>query len=396
MRTTDVAIVGGGLGGSLTAAMLGRAGIDAILVDPHPVYPPDFRCEKLDGPQVDLLKKTGLADDVLRAATYDRECWIARFGRVVDKRPGDQHGIYYAPLVNTIRALIPTNCPTIHAKATAIETGEQRQTITLLNGETLGARLVVLANGLNIGLRDRLGLSRRILSECHSISIGFNVRPAGRRSFAFPALTYYAERPADRAALITLFPIGTTMRANLFVYRDMRDPWLKQMRDAPQETLFALMPGLRRLMGDFDVTDVVKIRPVDLYATQGHEQAGLVLIGDAFSTSCPAAGTGARKAINDAERLCNVHIPRWLATPGMDTDKIATFYNDPVKRECDAFSLAKAYQLRAFSLDPGLPWRLRRWSRFVAHYGVGRWRQLRSRIAGHPAGQRARPAPTGA
>src|SRR5690606_32801598 len=123
---------------------------------------------------------------------------------------------------------------------------------------------------------------------------------AGRRSFAFPALTYYAERPADRAALITLFPIGTTMRANLFVYRDMRDPWLKQMRDAPQETLFALMPGLRRLMGDFDVTDVVKIRPVDLYATQGHEQAGLVLIGDAFSTSCPAAVTGARKATNDA------------------------------------------------------------------------------------------------
>src|SRR6266576_718820 len=49
MRYTDIAIVGGGLAGSTAAAMLGRAGIPAILIDPHPVYPPDFRVEKLAG-----------------------------------------------------------------------------------------------------------------------------------------------------------------------------------------------------------------------------------------------------------------------------------------------------------------------------------------------------------
>ena len=52
MRHTDIAIVGGGLAGSTAAAMLGRAGIDAVLIDPHTVYPPDFRCEKLDASQV--------------------------------------------------------------------------------------------------------------------------------------------------------------------------------------------------------------------------------------------------------------------------------------------------------------------------------------------------------
>ena len=52
IHRTDVAIVGGGLAGSFTAAMLGRAGVDAILVDPHTEYPPDFRGEKLDGDQV--------------------------------------------------------------------------------------------------------------------------------------------------------------------------------------------------------------------------------------------------------------------------------------------------------------------------------------------------------
>src|SRR5580692_10800918 len=55
MRKKDVAILGGGLAGSLAAAMLGRAGIDCVLVDPHEIYPDDFRCEKLDGPQVAIL-----------------------------------------------------------------------------------------------------------------------------------------------------------------------------------------------------------------------------------------------------------------------------------------------------------------------------------------------------
>src|SRR5882672_6284065 len=100
MRKTDVAIVGGGLAGSTAAAMLGRAGIDAVLVDPHPAYPPDFRCEKLDASQVRLLVKTGLAEPVLRAATWDREVWIARFGHLVEKRPNGQYDLLYDTMVN--------------------------------------------------------------------------------------------------------------------------------------------------------------------------------------------------------------------------------------------------------------------------------------------------------
>ena len=65
MRHTDIAIIGGGLAGSTAAAMLGRAGISTILIDPHKIYPPDFRCEKLGGYQLDLLRKTGIADPVL-------------------------------------------------------------------------------------------------------------------------------------------------------------------------------------------------------------------------------------------------------------------------------------------------------------------------------------------
>ena len=47
MSCVDVAIVGGGLAGSTAAAMLGRAGISAVLIDVHKAYPADFRAEKI-------------------------------------------------------------------------------------------------------------------------------------------------------------------------------------------------------------------------------------------------------------------------------------------------------------------------------------------------------------
>jgi len=378
MRETDVAIVGGGLAGSTAAAMLSRAGIRAMLIDPHPTYPPDFRCEKLDAPQVALLHKTGLAAPVLRATTADDELCVARFGYLIDRRPNAQVGFFYDTLVNTVRAEIPPGSAFIAGKVTAIATSADRQTLTLSTGESITARLVVLTNGLNLALRHQLGIGRDVLSACHSISIGFNLTPVGRRNFDFRALTYFPERVADRMAYLTLFPIGHIMRANLFVYRDVHDPWLRQMKTAPREALQALMPGLRRLTGVTEVSDV-KIRPVDLVVSTNYRQPGLVLAGDAFATSCPAAGTGCNKVLTDIERLCNLHIPRWLASDSMDVDKIAAFYADPVKVACETFSRDKALFLRKLSTEAGVLWQARRLMRFVGGAGVGALRKMQTR-----------------
>ncbi len=380
MRSCDIAIIGGGLAGSTAAAMLGRAGINTVLIDPNLVYPPDLRCEKIGGSQLERLRKTGLLEPTLQATTLDGEVWEARFGHIICKKPSDQHGALYDTLVNTLRAQIPAGVGTAYAKATAIETSDHMQRVTLSNGEQISARLVVLANGLNIGLRHQLGIARLVTSACHSITMGFDVAPRGRAQFDFPALTYWPGRAGNRLAYLTLFPIGNVMRANLMVYREMDDPWLREFRDAPEDGMRALMPNLQSMMGDFDVVGPVRIRPADLYVTTGHRQAGVVVVGDAFSTSCPAAGTGTDKVFTDVERLCNVHIPAWLATDGMAADKIAAFYNDPVKTGCDDWSAAKARRLKSLTLSRSPYWRAQRWLRFVARFGEGRIHALRRRI----------------
>jgi 2-polyprenyl-6-methoxyphenol hydroxylase-like FAD-dependent oxidoreductase len=382
MRYTDIAIVGGGLAGSTAAAMLGKAGIAAVLIDPHSKYPPDFRVEKLGSDeQLERFRQTGLAESVLRSATFGGENWIARYGYLLDKKPTRQYGISYDSLVNAIRAEIPPGVETMHAKVTAISTSAERQKLTLSEGEMISARLVMLANGLNVGLRHTLGIERRIVSACHSISLGFDVVPAGRPAFDFPALTYFSERPSDRIPYLTLFPIGNRMRANLFVYRAIDDPWLRQMRRAPVETLNASLPRLHRITGDFDISGDIRIRPADLYVSAGYRRPGAVLVGDAFETTCPVTGTGTDKVFTDVERLCNVHIPAWLATEGMDADKIAAFYDDPVKQACDAWSSAKAYNFRSVSIDNGIYWQAQRWARFVAGLGEGALRRARDRFS---------------
>jgi 2-polyprenyl-6-methoxyphenol hydroxylase-like FAD-dependent oxidoreductase len=395
VRQTDIVIAGGGLAGSLAAAMLGRAGINAILVDPNPVYPPDFRCEKLDRVQLETLQKTGFIEAVLRASTPDRDCWVARQGRRIDTLHGvTQRGILYDTLVNTIRSEIPGNTTIIQGKVADISTSPDRQTVKLSTGEEIDARLVVVATGLNIGTKHKLGITREVISAAHSISIGFDMKPAGRAAFPFSSLTYFSEKPADRMAYFTAFPIGSKTRVNLFAYRDMNDPWLKEFRDAPQDKLFAMWPALGRMIGDFTVPSFVRIRPVDLYVCHGHRQSGLVMVGDAFATSCPAAGTGARKVLVDVERLCNVHIPRWLATRGMGEAKIATFYDDPVKRECDAVSLRKAFSLRSCSIDPAPYWAAMRWGKFILRSGKGLVRRMMSASAGAPREDSVEEAPS--
>jgi len=60
----------------------------------------------------------------------------------------------------------------------------------------------------------------------------------------------------------------------------------------------------------------------------------------------------------------------------MGEDKIAAFYDDPVKRACDDYSAEKAFSLRAFTLDTSAMGIARRWIKFGLHWGKGTMRSL--------------------
>lgn len=358
MRETEIAIVGAGLAGSLAATMLGRAGHAVTLIDPFDACRPDFRCEKLEEAHVATLRDARVLDDVLPATRHYRDIWVARLGRLAEIKPIAEYGIEYGALVNRMRALVPPSVTFVQGKVAELALSDERQTLTLTNGEKISARLVIGANGV---MGEMVG-QRREISRCHSVSVGFDVE-AGEWPFA--ALTYFGEDPAQRVAYLTLFPLPSGFRVNLFVYRALNDPWFKRLRDNPAATIAACLPQLARLTGALKVKGPLKIRPVDLVATDNVLQGGVALVGDAFSTACPVSGTGAAKALLDAERLCNIYVPAWLGSPGIGVEKIAQYYNDPDKRRSDAHSLRTSVFAKRAALGEGLLWTAFRWSYFA-------------------------------
>lgn len=380
MRDTDVAIVGAGLAGSLAATMLGRAGYAVTLIDPFERARPDFRCEKIERPHAEALRKAGVLADVLPAARRYENIWVARLGRLAEVKPIVEHGISYGDLVNAIRDLVPSNVDFRRDKITGISLTPERQILTSAAGEQISARLVIGATGLGAGLLERIGMRRREISKGHSLSIAFD---ADAEALPFDSLTYFGEDPTHRVSYVTLFPLPNGLRVNLFSYHELDDPWVRRCRDNPIAAIAEVLPNLARLTGRLSVRGGVKIRPVDLIATENVVQPGMVLVGDAYSTACPVSGTGASKALLDVERLCNAYIPGWLATPGMGCDKIRAFYSDPEKRRSDAHSLRSSLFSKRAALGETVLWDAFRWGcyagsagrNFIAH---GHWPRMPS------------------
>src|SRR6478672_9484967 len=130
MRETDIAIVGGGLAGSLAAVMLGRAGYAVALIDPFERCRPDFRCEKLEEAHVETLRRAGVLEEVLPAALRYQNIWVARLGRLAEVKPIVEYGIEYSALVNRLRDLIPRAVTFVQSKVTNVSVTPERQTLT--------------------------------------------------------------------------------------------------------------------------------------------------------------------------------------------------------------------------------------------------------------------------
>jgi 2-polyprenyl-6-methoxyphenol hydroxylase-like FAD-dependent oxidoreductase len=363
-READVVIVGAGLAGSAAAVVLGRAGYRVVLIDRHAVCPPQFRVEAIDSNQAALFERLGLLDSVAAAATRYENIVNARHGRMIDHTNELHYGLRYEDFVEIVRRQSPATVEFVTGRVTDISTGPERQCVTLAAQGAIAARLVVLATGFGDILREKLGMTSVALFEKHSIPFGFDLAPAPGKRFPFPSLTYYGETAADRVDYLTVFPIDAVMRANLFTFRDDRDPWIRSFRRAPKEVLLATLPGLAKFLGDFEIVSPVQSWVMSLCEVEGHEQQGVVLVGDAFQTSCPAAGTGVTRTLTDVDRLCSL-APAWLASPGMGREKIAQFYADPEKRAADRSSLDRAHNRRRLTVDTSVLGTARRQQHFL-------------------------------
>ncbi|MDQ2801698.1 MAG: FAD-dependent monooxygenase, partial [Pseudomonadota bacterium] len=279
-------IVGAGLGGALAAAVLSRAGFRVVVVDRHAAYPADFRAEQLVGPQTDTLRRLGLLDGIVGQAKPVPSATAASYGRIIDSTHCAHYGLRYEDMVNAARSLA-AGATFVTGRVAQVVTGAETQQVRLADGTVLDTRLVILATGPNCSdLLPPLGIQQAMLSENHSLTFGFDVKTTSRR-----VLVYYGERAGDGMDYLTVFPFGDAMRANLFCYLDPSGPWARAFKPNPKQALLDAMPSLERTIGPFKVSGKVQARPSSIQRARNvRGQAGIVLIGDAYQSSCPAVG----------------------------------------------------------------------------------------------------------
>jgi 2-polyprenyl-6-methoxyphenol hydroxylase-like FAD-dependent oxidoreductase len=354
--TAPVVIVGGGMAGSLLALVLGRAGVGVKLIDLKRDPTPAFRNEKLGIDQIERLRRLGVL------ACFQEACWgvAPADGETppLGKAPLKDCGARYDRWIERLRAAWPAEVEFIEGKVVDVSTSNDVQAAVLSTGERIEGRLLVIATGRGERLRQGLNMSRQVLSERHSICIGFSLAlPTGEDARAANVVT---AKFGSRHAYVTYFPMLEEIRVNMFSYRELDDPWVAGVRKAPLDCLAQAFPEAAAALAGLAVIRPPEIRSTDLYASEGHIQPGVVLLGDAFHAPCPASGTGMTRILNDVERLAGRHLPQWLSTPGMEADKIAAFYADPIKLAVDKASLNASIMGRRSAIDRSLYWRARR------------------------------------
>jgi len=347
----DVVVVGAGLAGAATAAVLGRQGRRVALVDPRAVSSPTFKAEKIEPDQAHLLRRLGLMEEVQRRAAPIRVIQVARRGRVLRSISREQYGILYPHLVTAVREQIPASVEQRSARVTAVEPAGDARTVHLDVGEPIRARLVVVACGTGSRLYETLGIRHHMVRVAHSLCSGFDIARTDGRPFAFDALTCYPDTTRNRVDYMSLFAIPGRMRVNLFAYLEATDHWALELRRAPRLAMERAFPWLPRLLGDYRVTSKIENRVIDLYVADVQPLDGVVMIGDALQSVCPATGTGLSKVLTDVALLCEEYVPTWLRSADLPASAIAQFYRDARKLACDWSSLEAALYQRRLATD---------------------------------------------
>ena len=360
----DLVIVGGGFAGAALATVMGRKGHRIAVIDVNETFPQEYRAEKIGGEQLDLLRRLGLLEGILSYTTPVRSMMNMRRGFLVDRREVEEYGILYHDNVAALRAQIPGHVDRVIGRVVDIELSAETQRVILNDGRIVKGRLVVLATGVSDALRRRVGVTRRMVQKNQCFSAGWTIAPP-TTGFDFPALTVYGERAGDGVDYLSFFPLGKNMRANLFMFTEPRNPVVAEIKADPLKAAGALMPGLGKMIRGCTLAEGPSLHSVDLYICENVRQNGLVLIGDAFRTSCPAVGSGLTCALQDVERLA-IHADAWLATAGMGQPKIQQFYDDPIKNAMDARAHALAASRRKAAIDADFLTVARRNARFAA------------------------------
>lgn len=308
----DIVIVGGGPAGMMAGLLFARAGLKVAVLEKHGDFLRDFRGDTVHPSTLELFHQLGMLDDLLQlphSRLDQASIHIAgRQMKAVDFRhlPGAAPYIAMMPqwdLLNFI-AKKAEQYPgfDLHMETEAADLVYDRAErvcgVETSDGQTLGARLVIAADGRRSVLRGKAKL------------------PLQNIGAPMDVFWFRIDKPADYGGDV----FGTVQAGRFMVMIDRQDYYQcayvfnkGQADEVKAAGLDAFRAGLRSLVPDlseaFDQIsswDQVKILEVALDRLERWHRPGLLAIGDAAHAMSPIGGVGINIAIQDAVTAANI------------------------------------------------------------------------------------------
>jgi 2-polyprenyl-6-methoxyphenol hydroxylase-like FAD-dependent oxidoreductase len=315
-RTMQVrcCIVGGGPAGMMLGYLLGRAGIDVVVLEKHADFFRDFRGDTVHPSTLQVMDELGLIDGFLKLPHQQLQKLDGMFGgtqvriadlsRVATKYPF----IAFMPqwdFLNFLRESgnrFPSLKVMMNAEATdLIHRGEEIAGVRAKTPEgeiDIQAHLTIACDGRHSIVRERAGLAIEEIGAPMDV-LWFR---AGRR----PEETENVFARVESGKMMITFDRGDYWQCAYVIAKGQFDVVKARGLQVLLDDVARMAPILKSGLADVKNWDDVKLLTVAINRLKRWTRPGLLCIGDAAHAMSPVGGVGVNLAVQDAVATANL------------------------------------------------------------------------------------------
>ncbi|MCP3443994.1 FAD-dependent oxidoreductase [Bradyrhizobium sp. CCGUVB14] len=314
VRKVRCCIVGGGPAGMMLGYLLGRAGVDVVVLEKHADFFRDFRGDTVHPSTLQVMDELGLIDGFLKLPHQRLQTMDGLFGgtkvRIADLRRLNTKYPFIAfmpqwDFLNFLReagkrftsleVLMNTEAVDLIRHGDAVAGVRARTPDGIVD---IAADLTIACDGRHSTVRERAGLSVE--------EIGAPMDVLWFRASRKPDETENLFARIEPGKMMVTFDRGDYWQCAYVIAKGQYDAVKARGLQALLDDVVRMAPVLRQGVADLKSFDDVKLLTVAINRLSRWTRPGLLCIGDAAHAMSPVGGVGVNLAVQDAVATANL------------------------------------------------------------------------------------------
>ena len=313
-RHTRCCIVGGGPAGMMLGYLLGRAGIDTLVLEKHADFFRDFRGDTVHPSTLQVMDELGLIDGFLKLPHQQLQKMDGKFGstsiRIADlgRLKVKYPFIAFMPQWDFLNFLrengkrFPSLKVMMKADATGLVRSGER--VVGVKADTPEGPVEIRAD-LTVGCDGRHSVVRQGANLAVD-EIGAPMDVLWFRAGRHPDENESLFARVDTGKMMVMFDRGDYWQCAYVIAKNQYDAVKARGLDAFRDDVAGMAPILKSGLSDVKTWDDVKLLTVAINRLKRWTRPGLLCIGDAAHAMSPVGGVGVNLAVQDAVATANL------------------------------------------------------------------------------------------